>query len=240
MPFFPADISMSEVISFFIGPSTLIIAFFALRQVREMRKQNALTIAQITDKEEKESFQKAIDLCEKFRTDYLGNYEDFSMLKELQINKELKEKRPETFSLTELSKYQNGKEAIEFLLNDDNNIISRKALNALNFFEFFAMNFVSGIASKEIAFAPLHRVFLDSVELFYPYICMSNRYSDSRLYNNTISLYKEWLAQVSEIAEKHNAILQRNEQLAEKLVTDSFAPTTRRHKNTPVNDTGVK
>lgn len=235
MSILPSNASLVEIIYYLCAPLTFFLAWRALAQVVEMRKQNQLTIDQMKDKEEKESFQRAIDLCEKFRIEYISNYGDFSSLRELGIAKEIEKIRPFNFTIAELLKYKSGEEAYAFIMSSDNAKVKEDAMCALNFLEFFAMNFTSEIASKKIAFAPLHRVFIDDVELFYPFICVTNRYADSRLYNNVICLYKEWVAQVLDIAKTQDLILKEKSQIAENYVQEIFAPTTRKHKNTPTD-----
>ena len=243
MTIFPLDMSLVEIINLLSAPFAVYIAWRALIQIKLMKKQNEelhLQNEQVRKdallREEKEAFQKAIDLCDRFRTEYLNNNPELSELKDLTITSDILAREPDTFTLAELLGYESGEAAYHYVTNQDNSKLYQKAIDALNFLEYFSMGFTTNIAEKNIAFAPLHNVFVSHIRILYPYICLVNDSPDSRLYNNVIKLYKDWSGQLADIANRRNSMEREGSRLADEVIANSFAPVERRHNYTSTTE----
>lgn len=81
--------------------------------------------------------------------------------------------------------------------------------NTLNSLEYFAMNFISGVADDEVVFQSLHQTYLNLVQLLYYNISLKNTHEKDKYYTNVIDLYKRWREKDKENERKINAAISK-------------------------------
>ncbi len=65
--------------------------------------------------------------------------------------------------------------------------------DTLNYLEYFALNFVSGIADIDLIYQVLHQHYIMTIEMLSIYICIANCDEDEfKYYTNVIALYNRW------------------------------------------------
>jgi len=78
----------------------------------------------------------------------------------------------------------------------------------VNNLEYFAMNFVTGIADKETVYRALHQTYLATVRNVYFVISFQNDHPKDKFFNNIIELYQEWNSsdqKIMQVFEQKNA-----------------------------------
>lgn len=84
--------------------------------------------------------------------------------------------------------------------------------DTLNNLEYFAMNFITGVADESVVFQSLHQTYLGIVRALYANISFQNANPKDKFYTNIIELYRIWAERDEE-----------NSRLANSLISPSSA-----------------
>lgn len=82
--------------------------------------------------------------------------------------------------------------------------------DTLNDLEYFAMNFISGVADDSVVFQSLHQTYITLVQLLYYDIAIQNEHEKDKFYTNIIALYKKWREIDSENEKKVNDAIEKS------------------------------
>lgn len=82
--------------------------------------------------------------------------------------------------------------------------------DTLNDLEYFAMNFISGVADDSVVFQSLHQTYITLVQLLYYNIAIQNEHEKDKYYTNVIELYKRWSAADKENEKKISNALDKS------------------------------
>lgn len=94
-------------------------------------------------------------------------------------------------------KYSN-KKAKQLFILDNKNLpfkFSQLVFSVLNDLEYICMYIASQSAGSKYVYQSLHQIFLRTIKLLYPIICMQNNNYTDKYYVNIIYVYNEWQKQ---------------------------------------------
>lgn len=91
--------------------------------------------------------------------------------------------------------YVDGKKTI----NVNGNMVIRRFMSGvvtrlLNNLEYFAMNFMHGIADETVVYQSLSKTYMELVQMLYYDIAKNNEIAKQQLYTNVTELYRKWYA----------------------------------------------
>lgn len=90
-------------------------------------------------------------------------------------------------------------------------------VDLLNNIEWFAMNFISGVADEKTVYQSLHQTYLGLISQLYFFIARNNKDEHSKYYTNTIELFKIWRDRESKVKSKEEKMNSRENKKKKSL-----------------------
>jgi len=191
-----------EIIYFLSAPVIAFLAFKALGQIKEAKRQVDETKETRIINAKRESYKLAAEKCEYFLTVITPKMDI--------LNDSIKEHK---ITFYEKSKVKIDKNEIHVFPNfkneEERKIIFTliPSLEVFNPLESFSLFFISGLADEKIGYLTIGQSFCFSVKRYLPNIVLL---SGGKHFTNTIELYKIWNARLEkEKLEEEKDIIQR-------------------------------
>lgn len=173
-----------EIVYFLSGPVIACIAYRALAQISEAKKQVAETKEGRILSAKRDSYKIAADKCEYFMSTITPLIDS--------LNDALEEDSVKPLDDTMVS-FED--DYVKVKSDFDKEIFSRiifdyKGLHLFNLLESFSLFFTSGVAEDEIGFLTIGHSFCSPVKEYLPVIALLS--SDGGHFQNVLNLYKIW------------------------------------------------
>jgi hypothetical protein len=176
-----------ELLSFLATVGVLVVAYWALEQIRVAKTDLKTRVSREAAKESGEQLKIwATEITTALTECHVA---------EKKAGIQLRRCSMERFDLEELqTKSKEDRDHFETLNAawDAHDELLILTLSAANLIEASAMTFITGVADETVAFASLSQVFCFSVESRYSLYCVDRRKDQQNRWDYTIKLYRKW------------------------------------------------
>lgn len=195
-----------ELIYFISGPALLIVAIYALRQIKEARNQVQETRKARLLSAKRESYKIAADKCSYYM-------ETVIPLMNI-LDKEIDSKKVTYFEKSVVTKTSNSYKLkpANISKEEKETLFSLPITEVFNPLESFSLFFTSGVADEKVGYLTLGHTFCESVDSYLPILIMLS--SDQEHYNNIMQLFTIWNTR------KEREKLEADKQRIEKAISD--------------------
>ena len=203
-----------EIVYYLSGPVIAYIAYKALEQVKETKRQVSETKESRIISAKRDSFKIAADKCEYYMSDIIPSIDN--------LDKAVRENNIDFFESSRIEIHSDGIGASAPFKDDEefDKVLELPFLEVFNPLESFSLFFTSGVADEKVGYLSVGHTFCDTVEKYAPLIIIL---SGNKHYNNLLQLFTLWHGRIEkERLEKERAKIDKELNSTSNVVIDTI------------------
>jgi hypothetical protein len=171
------------------GTVIAVVSIIALKQLSIAKTQLEVTMNSIEISSQRDAAVFTAKQCEYFASEIIKDSDD---IENIFIEKDiLRCKLPEDYEVMFETNCNAWFKKYNGIIKSEDSSLHKQLIVALNKLEAFSMYFTHGICDTRIAYLPIAHIYVDIVELYYPFI-YEGSLENKNNYTDIIKLYKIW------------------------------------------------